>query len=180
MIFTETPISGAFIIQLEALEDTRGSLTRTFCEEEFAAQGLNTHWVQCSTVYNNSKGTLRGMHYQMAPHEEIKLVRCTAGAVYDVIVDLRPESQTFNQWFSIELSAVNRLALYIPKRVAHGMKTLLAGTELFYMMSNRYHSESATGVRWNDPAFNIDWQLVPESPNIVISEKDLHWSNWIA
>jgi dTDP-4-dehydrorhamnose 3,5-epimerase len=174
MLFTETKLKGAFIIELERLEDERGFFARTFCQEEFAAHGLCTQFVQCSISFNKKKGTLRGMHYQVAPHKEAKLVRCTMGAIYDVILDLRSESPTFKQWVAVELTAENRKMLYIPEGLAHGFQTLVDNTEVFYQMSEFYHPESARGVRWEDSAFGIEWIL----PITGIAEKDVAYPTW--
>ena len=173
MIFTETKLKGSYIIEPDRLEDERGFFARTFCQEEFKAHGLNLQFVQCNISFNKRKGTLRGMHYQITPHEEEKLVRCTMGAVYDVIIDLRPDSPTFTQWVAIELTAENRKILFIPKGIAHGFQTLVDNTEIFYQMSEFYHPESARGVRWNDPLFGIEW---PEPPTII-SNKDSEYPN---
>ncbi len=174
MIFTETPLKGAFIIDPEFKEDERGFFARTWCQKEFEAHGLTVRLVQCNVSFNKKKGTLRGMHYQVAPHEEAKLVRCTMGSIYDVIVDLRPESSTYMQYTAVVLSATNRRALYIPERFAHGFQTLEDNTEVFYQMSEFYDPECARGFRWNDPAFGIQW---PEDVR-VISQKDLAYPNF--
>jgi dTDP-4-dehydrorhamnose 3,5-epimerase len=150
------------------LQDERGFFARSFSQDEFEAHGLKTHSVQCNVSYNHKKGTLRGMHYQAAPFAEAKLVRCTMGAVYDVIVDLRPDSLTFMQWIAAELSANNRRMFYIPEGLAHGFQTLEDGSEVFYQMTEVYHPECARGVRCDDPAFGIEWPL----PVSVISAKD--------
>lgn len=168
MHFSETKLKGAFIIQPELLEDERGFFARTFCQEEFEAHGLNPELVQCNISFNKKKGTLRGMHYQSAPYEEDKLVRCTMGAIYDVIIDLRTKSPTFKQWVSVELSAENRKLLYIPKGFAHGFQTLEDDSEVFYQMSEFYHEDHARGVCWDDPAFGVEWPLT----NPIVSEKD--------
>jgi dTDP-4-dehydrorhamnose 3,5-epimerase len=157
LIFKETPIAGAFVIEPERLADERGFFARTFCAEEFAKHGLEARVAQCSTSFNRRKGTLRGMHFQRPPHEECKLVRCTAGAVYDVLVDLRPGSATFRQWFGTELTADSGRAVYVPRGLAHGFLTLADDTEVLYQISEFYDPASADGVRWNDPAFGIDW-----------------------
>ena len=175
MIFTETKLKGAYIIEPERLEDERGFFARTFCQEEFAAHGLRTRFVQCSISFNKKKGTLRGMHYQVASHEEAKLVRCTMGAIYDVIIDLRPGSPTFTQWVAVELTAQNRKMLYVPEGLAHGFQTLEDDTEVFYQMSEFYYPESARGVRWDAPAFGIEWPLAEEP---VLSEKDRRYPLW--
>ena len=168
MKFIGTGLEGAFIIEPERLEDERGFFARVFCEHEFAAHGLETRFVQCSISFNRCKGTLRGMHYQAPPHEEAKLVRCTMGAIHDVIVDLRPASATFRHWAGIELRAERHEAIYIPVGFAHGFLTLIDDSEVFYQMSEFFHSECAVGVRWNDPAFGIDWPAEIQ----FISERD--------
>lgn len=174
MKFIETALKNAFIIEPERLEDRRGFFARVYCEREFAGHGLATRWVQCNISFNPHKGTLRGMHYQAAPHEEVKLVRCTRGAMHDVIIDLRPSSPTFLQHAGVELTAENRALLYIPKCFAHGFLTLEANTEVSYQMSEFYAPASARGVRWNDPVFGIDW---PEEPQ-VISERDARYPDF--
>jgi dTDP-4-dehydrorhamnose 3,5-epimerase len=168
MIFTETKLRGAYIVEPELLEDERGFFARTWSREDFDARGLDSNLVQCNSSFNKQRGTLRGMHYQTAPHEEVKLVRCTAGAIYDVIIDLREDSPTRSQWHGVELSASNRLMVYIPKGFAHGFQTLADETEVFYQVSEYYHPESARGVRWDDPTFGIDWPLGIS----VVSERD--------
>ena len=159
MIFTPTPLAGAFAIELERREDERGFFARSFCQDEFSKHGLNPRIAQSNVSFNAKRGTLRGMHYQAKPHEEAKVVRCTQGAVFDVMVDLRPESNTFKRWHGVELSAANRRAVYIPDGVAHGFQTLTDDAELLYLMSEVYHPECARGVRWDDPAFRIEWPL---------------------
>lgn len=168
MIFTETSLPGAYLVDLERREDERGFFARSFCKNEFNAMGLDDCVAQCNISFNHKKGTLRGMHYQIPPHAEAKLVRCTRGAIYDVIVDLRRDSTTFMKWYSVELAAENRAALYIPKGFAHGFQTLVDDTEVFYQMSEFYAPESARGFRWDDPQFGITWPL----PVSQISEKD--------
>jgi len=155
VIFEETSLSGAFIIEPERLEDERGFFARTWCRRELEEHGLDTRLAQCSISFNQKKGTLRGMHYQEAPHEEVKLVRCTRGSILDIIVDLRPESPTYRDHLSVELSENNRRILYIPAQFAHGFLTLEDGAEVFYQMSEFYAPEAARGFRWNDPAFEI-------------------------
>ncbi|NOU66743.1 dTDP-4-dehydrorhamnose 3,5-epimerase [Paenibacillus sp. LMG 31461] len=169
MLFTETKLKNAYIIELDKIEDERGFFARSWCRDEFEQRRMNPNLVQCNISYNKKKGTLRGMHYQCAPHEEAKLVRCTRGAIYDVIVDLRPESETYKKWISVELTADNRTMLYIPEGFAHGFQTLQDETEVFYQMSESYEPKCARGVRWDDPAFGIAW---PEGNNIIISDKD--------
>lgn len=168
MIFLETPLQGAYVIELEKREDERGFFARSWCKEEFTAKGLDTRLVQCNVSFNKKKGTLRGLHYQLPPHAETKLVRCTRGALYDVIVDLRADSLTFLRWFAVELTARNHRMLYIPQRFAHGFQTLEDETEIFYQMSEFYAPQAARGIRWNDPFLGIAW---PEA-NRIISQKD--------
>ena len=168
MIFTETELKGAFVVESERIEDERGFFVRTWDRQEFEAHGLNPRLVQCNISFNKRAGTLRGMHYQAAPHEEAKVVRCTRGAMYDVIIDLRPSSPTFKRWTAVELTACNRLMLYVPEGFAHGFQTLEDETEVFYQMSEFYHPESARGVRWDDPAFGIEWPLKEK----VVSVRD--------
>lgn len=169
MRFTEIRLKGAFIIEPERLEDERGFFARIWCRQEFEAHGLNPNLVQCNVSFNRMKGTLRGMHYQTAPYQEAKLVRCTMGAIYDVIIDLRSNSPTFKEWTAVELTAENRKMLYIPEDFAHGFQTLADNTEVFYQMSEFYHPECTAGVRWDDPAFGIEWPLVQSR---IISDKD--------
>ena len=171
MKFIETRLKGAFIIEPERLEDERGFFARTFCQKEFEAHGLNSKIVQCNISYNKRKGTLRGMHYQAAPMAEAKLVSCTRGAIYDVIIDLRPESPTYCQWIADELNTENRKMIYIPEGFAHGFQTLEDDTEVFYHMSEFYSPEHARGVRWDDSAFGIEWPLDMK----MISEKDKNY-----
>lgn len=159
MRFLETTLAGAYVVEPEPVEDERGFFARNFCRDEFASRGLRPEVAQTSTSYNRLRGTLRGMHYQTDPFPEAKLVRCVAGAIYDVILDLRPESQTFGRWFGVELSASNRLALYVPEHFAHGFQTLEDHAEVFYQISEFHHPECARGVRWNDPAFRVEWPL---------------------
>ena len=169
VIFNETKFSGVYLIDIEPVVDDRGFFVRTFCRDEFAKHGLNPQVVQCNLSYNREKGTLRGMHYQVAPKEEAKLVSCTLGAIYDVIVDVRVDSPTYCEWLAVELSARGRgRLLYIPEGFAHGFQTLEDHTEVFYQMSEFYAPECARGVRWNDPTFGIQW---PEGPRIM-SERD--------
>lgn len=169
MRFLETKIPGVYVIQPERLADTRGYFARTFCIHEFESRGINPRIVQCSTSYNARRATLRGLHYQLAPHAETKLIRCTRGAIFDVLADLRPDSPTYLHWAGIELSESNGKSLYVPEGVAHGFQTLVHKTEVFYQISEFFHSESASGVRWDDPALNIEWPLKPAT----ISDRDL-------
>jgi dTDP-4-dehydrorhamnose 3,5-epimerase len=168
MIFTETSLPGAFLVDLEPIADDRGFFARTFSAQEFAAKGLAVEFDQCSVSYNARKATLRGLHYQRAPHEEDKLVRCTAGAIFDVIVDIRPQSPHYRRWFGTELTAQNRRSLYIPRGFAHGFMTLSDAAEVYYMISVPHAPEHAQGFRWSDPAFGIEWPLTPS----VISPRD--------
>jgi dTDP-4-dehydrorhamnose 3,5-epimerase len=168
MIFTETKLRGAFIIDVGRVEDERGFFARTWCQREFEAHGLCARVVQCNTSFNKHKGTLRGMHYQAAPYAEAKLVRCTRGAIYDVIIDLRPDSPTLKGWVAAELTEDNRRMLYAPEGFAHGYQTLEDNTEVFYQMSQFYVPEYARGVRWDDPAFKISWPVEKH----IISERD--------
>ena len=168
MIFTETGLPGACVVEMERHEDERGFFARSWCRREFEAHGLKTDLVQCNVSRNRVRGTLRGLHYQIAPHEEAKLVRCTRGAIYDVVVDLRPGSSSFLQHFGTVLSADNLRGLYVPDGCAHGFVTLADDAEVFYQMSAFYVAEASRGVRWNDPAFGIVW---PE-PVVVMSDRD--------
>jgi dTDP-4-dehydrorhamnose 3,5-epimerase len=171
MRFRPTPLKGAFVVEAEPHTDERGLFARTFCAREFAAQELASTFVQCNTSWNAARGTLRGMHYQRPPSSEVKLVRCTAGSLLDVIVDLRPDSATYLKHFSVELSARNRLALYIPEMFAHGFQTLEDATEVLYQMSAYYAPELATGLRHDDATLGIVWPL----PVASISDKDVQW-----
>ena len=171
MKFIETPFKGAFVLELERSEDERGFFARIWCKNEFESHGLNSHLSQCSISFNKKKGTLRGMHYQVKPYEEAKLVMCTAGAIYDVIIDLRESSSTFKKWFSVELTSQNHRMLYVPEGLAHGFFTLEDNSEVFYLISEFYHPECANGVRWDDPAFNITWPAGKK----IISPKDLKY-----
>ena len=170
MIFTETELPGAFIIDLERLCDERGFFARTWCEDEFAAHGIGLPPLQANMSMNPLKGTLRGMHYQLAPYEESKLVRCTRGAIYDVIVDLREESPTFGNWLGVELTAENCRQLYVPGGFAHGFLTLVENSDVAYQVSAKYAPGAERGLRWDDPAIAIHWPAVPQ----LISEKDCH------
>jgi dTDP-4-dehydrorhamnose 3,5-epimerase len=157
VIFTETPVMGAFLMDLEPREDERGFFARTWCERECGERGMNLRIAQCNVSFNKKQGTLRGLHYQAAPFQEAKLVRCTRGAIYDVAVDLRPDSPSFKRHVAAVLSAGNRRMLYIPEGCAHGFQTLEDDTEIFYQMSERYSADHARGVRWDDPVFGIEW-----------------------
>jgi dTDP-4-dehydrorhamnose 3,5-epimerase len=159
LIFSPTPLAGAWLIEPERLEDDRGFFARSFCREEFAARGLNPEIAQSNISWNRRRGTLRGLHYQAAPHAEVKLVRCTRGAVWDVIVDLRPDSPSYRRWHGVELSAERRCALYVPEGFAQGFQTLVDDTEVLYLMSQLYRPEAARGLRWDDPALGIAWPI---------------------
>jgi dTDP-4-dehydrorhamnose 3,5-epimerase len=169
MRFEKTKIPGVLIIALEPRADERGYFARTYCAREFLERGLCTEWVQTSTSYNHKRGTLRGLHYQAAPHEEIKMVRCTRGAIYDVALDLRAESPTFREWVAVELTEDNQKIFYLPKGIAHGFQTLADASEVFYQMAAFHVPEASRGVRWNDPAFRVHW---PITSDIVISPRD--------
>jgi dTDP-4-dehydrorhamnose 3,5-epimerase len=168
MIFTETSLAGAWTIDLDRRGDDRGFFARAFCEKEFGEHGLATRFVQVNDSLSARKGTLRGMHYQLAPRAETKVVRCIRGALWDAVVDLRPASPTFGRTFGAELSAENRRMLYVPKGCAHGFITLADDTEAFYFVDEFYGPDQERGIRWNDPKFAIQWPIVPT----VLSDKD--------
>jgi dTDP-4-dehydrorhamnose 3,5-epimerase len=174
MKFTPTKIPGAYLIEIQPITDERGCFARTFCADEFQQHGLNFNFVQCNVSFTSQQGTIRGMHYQISPHTETKLVRCTRGEIYDVILDLRPGSPTFKQWVAAELTADNHQMFYIPSGCAHGFQTLVDDTEVFYQMSEVYQAAAATGVRWNDPAFGIEMPLAVSS----INERDQIYSDF--
>ena len=180
MKFIETSLKGLHIIELELFEDERDFFARSFCKKEFKEHGLKENYVQCSVSLNRKKGTLRGLHYQAKPYEETKLVMCTAGAMYDVIIDLRPDSSSYCECFTVELSAnysnpnSNYKMLYIPEGMAHGFQTLEDDTVVFYQMSEFYHPECTRGVRWNDPAFGIKWPYTPS----IISLRDQQYEDF--
>jgi dTDP-4-dehydrorhamnose 3,5-epimerase len=174
MTFHETKIAGVFEIRLEPKPDERGFFARSWCREEFEDHGLNPKLVQCSISYNTRKGTLRGIHYQAAPYPETKVVRCTRGAIYDVVLDLRPQSPTFRDWIAVVLTAENRNMVYVPEGCAHGFLTLKDESEVLYQISEFYDAESARGVRWDDPTFQIAWPDKVE----VISERDRTYPNF--
>lgn len=176
MRFKATKLHGAWLVELDPVQDSRGHFARTFCVHEFRAQGLETEFVQHSMSYSSREGTVRGMHFQREPHAEVKLVRCLTGSIWDVIVDLRPDSPTFRRWSGFELSGENGSQLYIPKGFAHGFQALTDDVRVNYMISNFYVPTAASGVRYNDPAFNILWPL----PISIISEKDLQWPTFAA
>ena len=175
MRFVATGLEGAWVVEVERMDDERGFFARTFCHDEFTARGLKADFVQCNASYNARRSTLRGLHYQASPHEEAKLVRCTRGAIFDAIVDLRRASPTFKRWFGIELSADNHRALYVPEGCAHGFQALQDASEVFYQMSAAYRPEAARGVRWNDPAFGICWPL----PDPVLSARDAAYPDFL-
>jgi dTDP-4-dehydrorhamnose 3,5-epimerase len=168
MIFTETALAGAWLIDLERHHDERGFFARSWCQRELEARGLNSRLVQCNVSGNRARGTLRGLHFQVAPYAETKLVRCTRGAIYDVIVDLRPESPTFLCHVGAELTSENQTAVYIPEGFAHGFQTLTDDVEVFYQMSEYYQPDAAGGIRWNDPSIGVKWPI----PVTVISPRD--------
>lgn len=174
MKFIELELPGVFIIELEPIIDERGFFARSWCIDEFEKHGLNTKLVQCNVSYNARKGTLRGMHYQSKPFEEAKLVRCTRGSIYDVILDLRPESAAFGKWIGVELSQNNSKMVYVAEGCAHGFQTLEDESEVFYQMSEFYHPECGAGVRWDDSAFEIHWPI----PHPIMNDKDKSYPNW--
>ncbi len=171
MLFTATALPGAFVIDIERREDRRGFFARTFCAQEFLVQGLEVTNVQCSIAFNHKKGTIRGMHYQVAPATEAKLVRCTQGAIYDVIVDMRPDSPTYLSHIGVELTAENHRSLYVPEMFAHGYQTLTDDAEVVYQMNKFYTPGYERGLRYDDPVLGIEWLL----PATEIAEKDLQW-----
>jgi dTDP-4-dehydrorhamnose 3,5-epimerase len=173
--FFPASLAGAHIIEPERLEDQRGYFARTFCQDELSAHGLNPHLMQCSVSFNVKKGTLRGMHYQVKPHEEAKLVRCTRGAIFDVIIDIRPDSPTFMKWIAADLSAANGRMLYVPEGFAHGFQTIEDGSEVFYQISEKYFPESARGIRWNDPAIGILWPIADP----IVSQRDASFADFL-
>ena len=175
MIFTETKLAGAFLVELERHVDERGFFANNWSQNEFADRGLVPQFVESNISFSHKRGTLRGMHYQAAPHGQVKLVRCTSGAIFDVIIDLRTDSPTFQQCTSVELTAENRLMLYVPLDFAHGFQTLVDNTEVTYQVSSPYHPESSKGVRWNDPVFRIPW---PEAERFIIA-RDRQYPDFI-
>lgn len=176
MKFTETKLKGAYVIDIEPIMDNRGFFSRAICSREFSALDLTTDFVQANLTFSPKAGTLRGMHYQIAPHKEVKLVRCTRGAIYDVIVDLRLGSPTYLQWIATELSADNHRMIYIPGEFAHGYLTLVDDTEVFYQVAQFYAPEYERGMRWNDVALGIEW---PDVGEMTLSEKDLLWPDFV-
>jgi dTDP-4-dehydrorhamnose 3,5-epimerase len=174
MRFDELCLGGAFLIEAERKEDERGFFARSWCCREFESHGICCDWVQCNISFNKQRGTLRGLHYQAAPWEEAKLVRCTMGSIYDVIVDLRPHSSHYRNWTAVELTADNRRMLFIPEGFAHGFQTLTDDTEVFYQMSQEYHAEAVRGLCWNDPTLAITW---PECRARILSVADRSYPN---
>ncbi len=171
MLFHPTNFAGAWLIEPELVSDERGAFARTWCAKEFEERGLNPRLSQCNISINRLAGTVRGMHFQRAPHAEAKLVRCTRGAIYDVIVDLRPDSPTYRRWQGFELTATNHNQLYIPEQFAHGFQTLTDDSEVCYQMSREHHATSSTGVRWDDPAIAVEW---PHNITLI-SQRDRSW-----
>lgn len=176
MIFRETKLTGAFIIELEPIRDTRGFFARAWCQREFEAHGLISNFVQTNITVSPQKGTLRGLHYQVAPFEEVKLVRCVRGAIFDIIIDLRPKSPTCNQWLETDLTADDYKMLYIPAGFAHGYQIVLDNTEVFYQVGQFYSPGYDRGIRWNDPAFPIKW---PINHPVILSDKDQCWPDYL-
>ena len=174
MIFQQTKLRGAYIIELKLIEDHRGFFARAWCKDEFTQHGLNVDVVQSNVGFSKAKGTLRGMHYQIAPYEETKLVRCTMGSIYDVIIDLRPDSPTYKQWVGVELTATNYKMIYLPEGFAHGYQTLTDHSETFYQTSQFYSPEASRGVRYDDPAFGIEWPMETR----IISAADNGWPDY--
>lgn len=174
MKFTPLSLKDAYLIQPNFIEDNRGFFARSFCTQEFKNHGLNPHLEQCNISYNYKMGTMRGMHYQIGDKSEDKVVRCTMGKIYDIIIDLRLSSETYRHWVGLELSAQNRLMLYIPQGFAHGFQTLEDDTEVFYQMTESFSPEHARGIRWNDPSFNLQWPYDPT----VISAKDQQYPDF--
>jgi dTDP-4-dehydrorhamnose 3,5-epimerase len=166
--FIETPLAGLHVVEIEPHNDDRGFFARGFCVREFQAHRLEQAVVQCNISFNEKAGTLRGLHFQAEPYQEAKLVRCTQGAIYDVAIDIRPDSSTYLRWYATELTSKNRRMLYIPQGFAHGFQTLVDGSEVFYLMFELYHPESARGLRWDDPKLGITWPLA----NQIISDND--------
>jgi len=174
MIFAATKVAGAYLVDLECRSDQRGFFARAWCSKEFEARGLTARLAQVNVSGNARKGTVRGLHYQLAPYREAKIVRCSRGAIYDVAVDLRPDSPTHLRWAAVELTAGNRRMLYVPEGCAHGYQTLTDDTELLYLMSESYSPEHARGVRYDDPTFGIEWPLAVEN----LSEADRSWPDY--
>ena len=177
MLFRETKLKGAYVVDLDKKEDERGFFARVWCKKEFEAKGLNTNFVQANLALTRRKGTLRGLHYQIQPHQEVKLIRCIKGKIFDVLVDLRPASPTFKEWFGIQLTPNNYQMLYIPENIAHGYLILEDDSEVFYQVSKYYSPAAERGIRWNDPALNINW---PETSNLILSDKDKNWPDYLS
>jgi dTDP-4-dehydrorhamnose 3,5-epimerase len=177
MIFTETELKGAYVIEPEKYQDERGYFARVFCENEFKFHGIKLNMVQSNIGFSRKKGTIRGLHYQVYPHAEVKLIRCISGSIFDVIIDLRPESPTYKQWFGIELNSKNSQMLLVPENFAHGYQSLVDNTEVFYLVSQFYTADAERGVRWDDPLFKIQW---PEMIHPIISEKDKSWPDFLS
>ena len=175
MIFTETKLLGACIIEIEQIEDDRGFFARQWCQMEFEAHGLTSRFVQVNTTFSKKRGMIRGLHYQTSPYEEAKLVRCIRGAIYDVTIDLRSSSPTYRRWSGVELTSGNRKMIYIPEGFAHGYQILDDNTEVLYQVSQFYASEAERGVRWDDPAFGIVWR---ETDQYILSDKDTRWPDY--
>lgn len=175
MVFTSTGLEGAYIIDIEPRNDDRGFFARTYCAREFGQHGLKTEFVNTNISVSTSRGTMRGMHYQVTPHAEVKLIRCTRGAIYDAIVDLRPESTTYTAWLGVELTAANYRMLYVPEGFAHGFLTLTDDVEVVYQVSAFYAPGAESGVRYDDPSFSIDWPADVR----VLSEKDRSWAPFV-
>jgi dTDP-4-dehydrorhamnose 3,5-epimerase len=174
MNFIETEIEGLYIVELNKIGDERGFFARAWCEKEFSDKKLTSRMVQANTSYSKDKGTLRGLHYQVSPHQEAKLMRCIKGAIFDVAVDLRSDSKTYKEWFGVELTESNRNMLFIPEGFAHGYQTLVEDTEAFYMSSAFYAPDAERGVRWDDPSIGIEW---PITDNLNITDKDKSWAD---
>ena len=175
MKFSQTKLKGAYFIEIEKLTDDRGFFARSWCQKEFENHGIDYGFVQANVSYNHRKGTIRGMHYQIAPYQECKLIRCTRGAIYDVIIDLRPGSETYKQWTGVELTAKNYSMFFVPKDFAHGFQTLTDETEITYQVSEFYTPGSEKGIRFDDPAFDIQWPLEAT----ILSDKDRIWPDFV-
>lgn len=176
IVFRETKLKNVFVIEPERFDDERGFFARSFSDKEFAAHGINSRLVECNISFNKKKHTIRGMHFQSAPYGQAKLVRCTQGAIYDAVIDLRPDSPTYKDWISAELTAENRLMLFVPEGCAHGFQTLADETEVFYQVSAHYMPASCGGVRWDDPAFKVEW---PEAAARIINERDRQYADFV-
>ena len=175
MIVNETRLVGVYVIDMVKIEDERGFFARVWCKKEVEEYRFVSSFVQLNTSFSKKRGTVRGLHYQISPHQEVKVMRCIRGAIFDVIIDLRPDSSTYMQWMGVELSAENRRMLYVPEGFGHGFQTLVDDTEVFYSVSEFYCPEAERGMRWNDPAFGIRW---PETEDVTISDKDRSWPDY--